>query len=178
MKLQRSCVQTTVEARTVPTGGRPPGAAARTRRRAILRFAGIELAVWAVLYGVYLAVRSLTIGTTGDALANASEIGSFAGIRFNPYAAVPSMHVGWSLLVGIYGLRASSNRLLRGFFYVHPAVMVVAVTATGNHYFFDSLGGIAVALVALALVRRRQTIASWTSRAVLDRTPRLATGQA
>src|SRR5262245_35768545 len=79
--------------------------------------------------------------------------GSLAGIPFNPYAAMPSMHVGWSLLAGIVALRASRSLLLRGFFALHPALMAVAVTATGNHYFLDSAAGVLVALVGIGLVR-------------------------
>jgi hypothetical protein len=101
-----------------------------------------------------------TVGLTGH------DTGSFAGIRFNPYAAVPSMHVGWSLLVALYGLRAVSSLILRVFFFLHPALMAVAVTATGNHYFFDSLAGIAVALVALSFARRSQPLAAAFSTTV------------
>ena len=78
---------------------------------------------------------------------------SLFGIPFNPYAAMPSMHVGWSLLVGLVALKASRSPVLRGFFALHPAVMAVAVTATGNHYFLDSLAGALVALLAFGVVR-------------------------
>lgn len=81
------------------------------------------------------------------------DTGSFAGIRFNPYAAMPSMHVGWSVLLGWYGLRAARLRVVRTFFLLHPAVMILAVTATGNHYLLDSMAGAAVAGLAFALVR-------------------------
>jgi hypothetical protein len=89
------------------------------------------------------------------------DTGSVAGIRFNPYAAMPSMHVGWSVLVGIIGFRAARNRLLRAFFLLHPFVMAVTVTATGNHYFVDSIAGAGAALAAVGLHaawrrRRRQ----------------------
>jgi hypothetical protein len=83
------------------------------------------------------------------------DTGSFLGIRFNPYAAVPSMHVGWSLLVALHGFRAVRRRLLRVFFVLHPAVMAVAVTATGNHFFLDSVAGAAVAILTVALLRIR-----------------------
>ena len=39
-----------------------------------------------------------TVGLSGG-----HDEGSFMGVSFNPYAAMPSMHVGWSLLVGIAG---------------------------------------------------------------------------
>jgi hypothetical protein len=83
------------------------------------------------------------------------EEASFAGIPYNPYAAMPSMHVGWSLLVALFVVQASSAPLVRAFFAVHPALMTVAVTATGNHYILDSLAGAVVALAALGLSRLR-----------------------
>jgi hypothetical protein len=77
------------------------------------------------------------------------DTGSFAGIRFNPYAAMPSMHVGWSLLVGIAGFRACRHWPGKTLFALHPLVMAVTVTATGNHYFADSIAGAGAALAAL-----------------------------
>ena len=52
------------------------------------------------------------------------DTGSFAGIRFNPYAAMPSMHVGWSLLVGLVGYRAAGDGSSGCSSPLHPAVMV------------------------------------------------------
>ena len=86
-------------------------------------------------------------------LSSGHDTGSFGGVvPFNPYAAMPSMHVGWSLLVGIFGFRALRGRAWRWVFAAHPVVMAVAVTATGNHYFLDSAAGVAVVLTALAAI--------------------------
>lgn len=87
-----------------------------------------------------------TVGLSGH------DHGSVAGIRFNPYAAMPSMHVGWSILVGVFGFRAAGSRWLKAFFVLHPFLMVITVTATGNHYFVDALGGAAAVLLAVGLV--------------------------
>jgi hypothetical protein len=87
-------------------------------------------------------------------LAAGHDTGSFGGIvPFNPYAAMPSMHVGWSLLVGIFGFRALRGNQLRWIFVLHPVVMAVTVSATGNHYFLDSAAGVAVVLMALLAIR-------------------------
>ncbi len=50
------------------------------------------------------------------------------------------------------GYRATPRRLLSAFFIAHPLVMAITVTATGNHYFIDSIAGAAAALAALTLV--------------------------
>ena len=81
------------------------------------------------------------------------DSGSIAGVRFNPYAAMPSMHVGWSLLVGLAGYRAARRRTVRALFAAHPLVMVLAVTATGNHFALDALAGAAIAAAVLLLAR-------------------------
>jgi PAP2 superfamily len=87
-----------------------------------------------------------TVGLSGH------DTGSFAGIKFNPYAAMPSMHVGWSLLIGLIGFRVARRPLVRALFLAHPIVMALTVTATGNHYFLDQIVGVLVALTAVALV--------------------------
>jgi hypothetical protein len=53
---------------------------------------------------------------------------------------------------GAAACAAASSRLLRGFFVLHPLVMALTVTATGNHYFVDSIAGASIALLALAVV--------------------------
>jgi hypothetical protein len=77
----------------------------------------------------------------------------------NQYAAMPSLHVGWDLLVGIAIVTAAGSVLLRLFGYLMPVVMAVAVVVTANHYVLDVLVGIAFVLVghaaALGLERRR-----------------------
>jgi hypothetical protein len=84
-----------------------------------------------------------TVGLAGH------DSGSFAGIRFDPYAAMPSLHVGWSVLAATVIFRATSRSWLRALAVMHPVVMALAVTATGNHYLVDSLAGAAVAMLAL-----------------------------
>jgi hypothetical protein len=89
-----------------------------------------------------------TVGLSGH------DTGSFGGVRFNPYAAMPSMHVGWSLLVALVGIRVARRRLVKVAFALHPLVMAVTVTATGNHYFLDSIVGASLALAVYALLPR------------------------
>ena len=66
---------------------------------------------------------------------------------------MPSMHVGWSLLIGVAGFRAARSRPLRAFFAVHPAVMTLTVVATGNHYLLDAVAGATVVGAALLLIQ-------------------------
>jgi membrane-associated phospholipid phosphatase len=77
----------------------------------------------------------------------------------NQYAAMPSLHAGWDLLVGIAIVTATTHVALRVVGWTLPLLMAFAVVATANHYIVDVVVGIAVALVgygaALLLERRR-----------------------
>jgi hypothetical protein len=72
----------------------------------------------------------------------------------NRYAALPSLHFGWNLLVGIVVWRATRNPWLRAAAVLVPVAMAFAVVATANHYVIDVVAGGAVALVGLAVATR------------------------
>ena len=69
----------------------------------------------------------------------------------NPYAAVPSLHVGWALIVAIVVFWATKHWLLRIGAITSLVLQSVAVVATANHYIFDGVVGVAVCLVGLAI---------------------------
>jgi hypothetical protein len=72
----------------------------------------------------------------------------------NQFAAFPSLHAGWNLVVGVVVFGATSHLLLRILAVASPAAMFVAVVATANHYVFDVAGGIVVVLVGLGIAVR------------------------
>jgi membrane-associated phospholipid phosphatase len=76
----------------------------------------------------------------------------------NQYAAFPSLHFGWNVLVGVAVWGATRNVPLRLLSVVGPAAMAAAVVLTANHYVLDLVGGLAVVLFALWVVRRRQPL--------------------
>jgi hypothetical protein len=81
----------------------------------------------------------------------------------NQYAAVPSLHVGWDLLVGLFVLRCAAHWLLRVAGAVMPLAMTAAVVITANHYVLDAILGAALSLAALlvvAAVRRARPAAT------------------
>jgi hypothetical protein len=59
----------------------------------------------------------------------------------NQYAAVPSLHVGWNLLIGLAIVTAARHWAVRLVGALMPAAMVTAVILTGNHYVVDVLLG-------------------------------------
>ena len=73
-------------------------------------------------------------------------------LSFDEFAAMPSLHVAWALIVGLtvaYIARAPLARLL-GLLY--PLLMGTAVVVSGNHYIADGLGALAVLSVSFLIV--------------------------
>nr|WP_063826019.1 phosphatase PAP2 family protein [Streptomyces antibioticus] len=71
----------------------------------------------------------------------------------NQYAAMPSLHVGWAVVVAVALIVVSRGRW-RWLWLAHPIVTLLVVVATANHYWLD--GAVACVLVAAAcsVVRR------------------------
>lgn len=81
---------------------------------------------------------------------------TFAGIMqpnslTNQYAAFPSLHFGWSLLMGIAIMREAHSAKLRLLAPFLPIAMLISVVITANHYIVDAVAGGMVAVIALQL---------------------------
>lgn len=78
----------------------------------------------------------------------------------NQYAAMPSLHVGWDLLVGMAIISAASSIALKVLGFAMPVLMAFAVVATANHYLMDVIAGVGLVLAghaaALWLEDRRE----------------------
>ncbi|HZQ38314.1 MAG TPA: phosphatase PAP2 family protein [Dehalococcoidia bacterium] len=72
-------------------------------------------------------------------------------VFFNPYAAIPSMHVGWVLLMGLTVWQYAGERRIAWLGLALPLLMTLAVVITGNHYFTDAIAGVLTALIGLWL---------------------------
>jgi hypothetical protein len=82
------------------------------------------------------------------------------GVFYNPYAAVPSLHFGYALLVGVALAVLAERRWVRVVGAVYPVFMLFDIVATGNHFLIDATVG---GLVTVA--------GWWVARALLDPTP-------
>src|SRR3954454_19627908 len=87
-------------------------------------------------------------------------------------SAMPSLHVGWAVLVGVAAVLISSSRW-RWLVLAHPVVTLVVVAATANHWWLD--GVVAAAILALAALAddrvRRWFVARRRSRATGETPP-------
>lgn len=72
----------------------------------------------------------------------------------NKYAAIPSLHVGWNLLVGVALWRVSTTWRFRVVALSSPLLMTAAVLLTANHYLLDAVAGALVAVVGLVIAGR------------------------
>ncbi len=71
----------------------------------------------------------------------------------NQFAAMPSLHFGWALMVALAVIALTTTRY-RWWALAHPAVTLLAIVATGNHYLLDAFVAAALALVVGLLVVR------------------------
>ena len=83
-----------------------------------------------------------TLAVHGPRIYSADTTKSVA----NQFAAMPSLHFGWSVMVAV-ALIAVTRRRVRWLALAHPALTLLAIVATANHYFADA----AVALVLVAV---------------------------
>lgn len=70
------------------------------------------------------------------------------------FAAVPSLHFGYALLVGVAVAALARRRLARAAGALYPALMLFVIVATGNHFLLDAAAG-GLVMVAGWLVARR-----------------------
>jgi len=76
------------------------------------------------------------------------------GALYNPIAAVPSLHFGYALIVGVGLYALASNRWVRILGASYPLAMLYIIVATGNHFLFDAAAGGVVVIVAWLAARR------------------------
>jgi PAP2 superfamily len=97
-------------------------------------------------------------GTFVDTLSHYSSVWSFhghgSGGVANQYAAMPSMHAVWSLWVACVIVPRTSNRWIRACAIAYPAVTLLAIVITGNHYVLDAVGGYVALGIGYVIARR------------------------
>lgn len=77
---------------------------------------------------------------------------------FNPYAAVPSMHVAFALMIGWPLARLARTSAVRVLWLLYPFLIAFVIVVTANHFILDALLGALTAGVAACG-------ASWLARA-------------
>ena len=101
------------------------------------------------------------LGFVDTALRYGQSVYGAVGSGFaDQLSAMPSVHVGWAVLIGVFVVRISRNPW-RWLVLVHTALTILIVTVTANHWWLDGI--VAVMLLGMAVVAER------SSRAVVTR---------
>jgi membrane-associated phospholipid phosphatase len=102
--------------------------------------------------------------TVSDFVGTATA--SHVGVLYNPYAAVPSMHVAFALLLGFSAAKLVRRRVLKVLFYGYPLWVAFVTIMTANHFWIDAALGALTAAAAYwaasyALARARPHAWAW-----------------
>ena len=89
------------------------------------------------------------------AVGTANHGSALVELASNPYAAMPSLHAADALIVGATLAILVRRPWLKALWLVWPAWVWFAVMATANHFWLDIVAGVAVVLVAAAVIHRR-----------------------
>jgi hypothetical protein len=91
-----------------------------------------------------------------DTVTNGAHVNlssNVLGSVYNPYAAVPSLHFGYALIVGVAIAAYARRRAVRIMGALYPGVMLIVIVATGNHFFFDAAAGAVVVGIGYVVAR-------------------------
>jgi hypothetical protein len=106
---------------------------------------------------------------TIEAFTNMNQDSSFNSVLVNPYAAVPSMHIAFSLMIAVPAMSLVRSVWARAMWSGYPLIVFFVITVTANHYWFDAAAGAAVACLAAVsahqLARLRPQAWSWRGEA-------------
>jgi hypothetical protein len=85
----------------------------------------------------------------------------------NPYAAIPSMHIAFALMISVPGVLIARRAMTRAFWCLYPLFVLFVVVVTANHFWLDAAAGALVAAfaaLAATQVLARVRPASWSWR--------------
>jgi hypothetical protein len=110
----------------------------------------VAMGIALVLYGVYPTAPPRLLPELGfsDSVADFTGVHTDdSSLLVNPYAAIPSMHVCFALMLGASMARVVRRRWAVSLWRVYPLLVTFVVIATANHWWVDAaLGGVTAAL--------------------------------
>ena len=88
-------------------------------------------------------------------------------VFINPYAAIPSMHCAFALMIGVTGALIARHTITKIAWAVYPLLIFWVVVVTGNHFWIDAAAGLLVAVLSALAAREvlaRVRPAVWSFR--------------
>jgi hypothetical protein len=103
------------------------------------------------------------------AFTNTNQDASFTSLLVNPYAAIPSMHIAFALMIAVSAVNLVRSAWARLVWSVYPLTVLFVIVVTANHFWFDAAVGAMVACMAAVsahqLARLRPDAWSWREAA-------------
>jgi membrane-associated phospholipid phosphatase len=76
-----------------------------------------------------------------------------ANVLYNPFAAMPSMHMAFALMIAVPAIMLVGHRALKIAWGIYPALVAFVVVVTANHFWLDAAVGALVAGVSAVAAR-------------------------
>jgi hypothetical protein len=118
-------------------------------RNVVVAFTAIALAIQLVSIAPPRLVPGL--GLVDTAARYHQSVYAGLGSSFtDQVSTMPSIHVGWAVIVALAVISASSSKY-RWWVVLHPVITVYVVVATANHFWLDAAAAVLIVLVVLGL---------------------------
>jgi hypothetical protein len=91
-----------------------------------------------------------------DTITDFAQVNHDSGLVklfINPYAAIPSMHVAFSTMIGVTGVLVSRHTISKVLWAVYPVLVFWVVVVTANHFWIDGAAGLLVAVLSALAAR-------------------------
>jgi hypothetical protein len=130
----------------------------RTLRNTLLATWALALPVYALFPTAPPRLAGLGILDTVSTYSPMKLDSGAATSLANPFAAVPSLHVGFAFAIGIGVAAALRAPVLRAAALLWGPIVLLTVIATGNHFVFDAIAGLAITAVGYGVGRVGTTV--------------------
>ena len=152
----------------------------RNNRAVYVQLRNTIVPTWLIALPIYAAypcapprLAHIGIADTISGNSGMSMDSSFTTSFYNPLAAVPSLHVGFAVAIGIALAAAMRTPTMRFFWLAWGPLVTLAVIATGNHFVFDAVAGLIVTAAGYTAGRHADALHARLRRSAR---PRVALG--
>jgi membrane-associated phospholipid phosphatase len=119
---------------------------------------------WGFIRNMFLVAMGLALVGYAAFTGVAQDKGTVS-LLVNQYAAVPSMHCAFALMIAVPGIIISRRRWAKALWSLYPLLVLWVVVVTGNHFWLDgAAGAVVAALSALAARRLARARQAWAWR--------------
>lgn len=138
----------------------------------------VAMALALIGYAVFPAAPPRMFPSVGftdtiAAFTHTNQDTAVTSLLVNPYAAVPSMHIAFALMIGVPGFVLSRTAAARMWWSAYPMIIFFVIVVTANHFWFDAaVGALVACLAAIAATQlARLRPAAWSWREAPDQAP-------